>query len=293
LLHCHRVVYPLTFDDPSWTLDDWCGQCHRKKGLVLWTDPQHETADYLYGEPLADLILGNIDAFELTFFENSPFDALAEYYSLLKAGITAPLVGASAKDNNGIAVGSMRTYAYVAPDQEFTYSAWIDAVRAGRTFVTNGPLLKLTINGDVPMKLHSLPNAEPLQVRIEAKSIVPFDRLELLWNGTAIATANPSRSVPMEATLEHELSGADSGWLAARCVGDALVPSRPAPQRVFAHTSAVSVLVAARPPSLDRGVIKAFLAELEKMYRWAESLNAKRLAHIVQEARTTLAKRIS
>src|SRR5205823_5897859 len=54
LLHCHRLVYPLAGAGVDWTLDDWCGQCHRKKGLVVWTDPQFETAEYLYGEPLAD-----------------------------------------------------------------------------------------------------------------------------------------------------------------------------------------------------------------------------------------------
>ena len=154
LLHCHRIVYPLTFGGPNgkddWTLHDWCDQCHRKKGLVVWTNPQHQTAAFLYGEPLADLILGKVDAFEATFWEDSPFDVLADYYRLLEAELVVPLIGASGKDSNGLPLGQMRTYAQLPRGQDFTYSNWIEAVRAGRTFVSNGPILNFMINGEVP-----------------------------------------------------------------------------------------------------------------------------------------------
>ena len=42
LLHSHRVVYPLNFGGADatddWSLGDWCDQCHRKGGLVVWTN---------------------------------------------------------------------------------------------------------------------------------------------------------------------------------------------------------------------------------------------------------------
>ena len=44
-------------------------------------------------------------------------------------------------ESNRVLLGSPRTYARLQAGQEFTYKAWIEAVRAGRTFVTNGPLL--------------------------------------------------------------------------------------------------------------------------------------------------------
>ncbi|HZZ82676.1 MAG TPA: hypothetical protein VFE62_29530, partial [Gemmataceae bacterium] len=154
LLNPHRIVYPLAFGGPNgkedWTLADWCDQCHRKKGLVAWTDPLHEAADFRYGEPLADLVLGKIDAFEVTFFEDSPFDVMPDYYRLLDADLIVPLVGASAKESNGIALGSMRTYAQV--EGEVSLDNWIDGVRAGRTFISNGPLLRWSIDGKVPGK---------------------------------------------------------------------------------------------------------------------------------------------
>src|SRR5262249_39009768 len=105
LLNCHRLVFPLSFGGPhgreDWGLADWCDQCHRKAGLVVWTRPASANPDFPLGEPLADLILGKVDAFELDFFENSPFDSLPDWYTLLNAGLRVPLAGASGKDSNG------------------------------------------------------------------------------------------------------------------------------------------------------------------------------------------------
>ncbi len=294
LLHCHRVVYPLTLDANDWTLADWCGQCHRKKGLVVWTDPQHQTAEFVYGEPLADLIVGNIDAFELTFFEDSPFDALADYYKLLDAGLVVPLVGASAKDCNGVALGLMRTYAHVPPDQEFTYSRWIDAVRAGRTFVSNGPLLHFTIDRNVPSLTHDIPAGEiNVEIYAEAKSLTPVEHLELLWNGNVVERVQPALASPYHAEIRRSFSPKASGWLAVRCVGQALLPSRPAPQRVFAHSSPVAIHKVDKPGWSKPEAVRSLLGELANLSKWAQRIGFDRLLHVVEEARTILAKKVS
>ena len=61
------------------------------------------------------------------------------------------LFDASGKETNGVALGAMRTYAQSSG--EFTYTNWIEAVRAGRTYVSNGPLLNFTTSPlrSVPM----------------------------------------------------------------------------------------------------------------------------------------------
>src|SRR5262249_59262512 len=102
-------------------------------GLVVWTRAWHENEDFPLGEPLADLILGKVDAFEIDFFEDSPFDVLSDWYVLLNCGFRVPLVGGSGKDSNGVALGRMRTYARLRSGEEFSYKNWIETVRAGRT----------------------------------------------------------------------------------------------------------------------------------------------------------------
>src|SRR5262249_39197652 len=123
LLNCHRVVYPLTINAwqvGQWTLWDWCDQCHRKSGLVV-SERLRMRGGTEGCEILAALILGKIDAVEES-------EAIA-WHRLLNCGFRVPLVGASAKDCNGVILGRRRTYARLRPGEEFSYKSWIEAVR--------------------------------------------------------------------------------------------------------------------------------------------------------------------
>src|SRR5262249_30519079 len=90
LHHCHRPVYPLRFGAPvgpdNWSVADWCDQCHRKKGLVVWPDLPRLTAEDLQGEALAALLLGKVDAFEVSHFGEPEPLVLGDYYRLLDCG---------------------------------------------------------------------------------------------------------------------------------------------------------------------------------------------------------------
>src|SRR5579885_2927931 len=227
LLNCHRVVYPLTFGGPDgwddWTLADWCDQCHRKGGLVVWPSPAHDPTDWPLGEPLADLILGKVDAFEVASYQESPYDSFSDWYPLLNCGFRVPLLGASGKENNGTALGGMRTYARLRPGEALSYKGWIEAVRAGRTFVTNGPLLTLEVAGKGPGDVLDFETAgQKVRVREEARSVIPFETLEIVAGGTEIAGA-PAAGSPAAATVDAEVAVPPCHWLAARCRGRQLL----------------------------------------------------------------------
>jgi hypothetical protein len=302
LLNCHRVVYPLRFGGPDgfedWAMADWCDQCHRKGGLVVWTKTAHEAAGFRFGEPLADLILGKVDAFEIDAFEDSPFDVLPDWYGLLNCGLRVPLAGSSGKDNNGMLLGALRMYARLQSGEAFTYKNWIEAVRAGRTFVTNGPLVGLRVNDREQGETVQLAVDSPtVHVRAEAKSIVPFDRLEVIVNGTIVADTAASGS-PTTAVLETDVPLSSSGWLAARCRGEPQLLHRPANQRVFAHTSPVYVQAEGRPAAFDLAARNRFVAELEGMLAWVaqearceQERQREHLAEIIQAARQELLRR--
>ena len=46
-------------------------------------------------------------------------------------------------------VGSHRTYVYTG-ERGLDMHAWLEGMRAGRAFVTNGPLVELSVNGMLP-----------------------------------------------------------------------------------------------------------------------------------------------
>jgi hypothetical protein len=265
LLNCHRVVYPLAFGDEggdNWTLAAWCDQCHRHGGLVIWTDAcEHRAA--AFGEALADAILGKIDAIEA-----GAGLAPDVWYALLNCGFHLPLAGGSGKRSNRAAVGAVRTYAQLLPDQELTYRHWIEAVRAGRTFVTRGPLVSLSVNGQGPGSVVRVPaDAATVKVSATARSVTPFERLELILNGDRVADARSdpaTATAPATAAIEAELDIPAAGWLAVRGIGGD-------PPHVSAHTSPVYVEREGQAPRPDPKKLasESFLqSSLDKTLEW-------------------------
>jgi hypothetical protein len=299
LLNCHRVVYPLRFGGPGglddWSVADWCDQCHRKSGLVVWPDLPRLSPERPQGEALAALILGKIDAYEVSRFDDPEPEVLGHWYRLLNCGIRVPLAGGSGKDSNAIALGAVRTYARLPPGEALSYAAWVEAVRAGRTFVTNGPLLSLTVDDQGPGAVVEVPpEGRRLRVRAEAQSTVPFDQLEVLADGEVIVEKVASGN-RQSAVLEVEHAAAGSGWLAARCWGRERLADG---QCVYAHTSPVCFQAGGRPVRHAPKTVAPLLAALDATLGWVANearceneRQREHLAGVLGEARRELLRR--
>jgi hypothetical protein len=277
-------------------MGDWCDQCHRKGGLVVWSQLWPAGSDQPIGEPLAHLVLGKVDALEANVLPHP--DLLDAWYQLLGCGYRVPLVGGSSKGSNTVTLGSLRTYARLEPGEELSCKSWIEAVRAGRVFVTNGPLLSLTVDGQAPGAVIDLPAAgAAVRVRAEVSSNVPVRYLELVAAGVVVAGTDGSN--PLTRTvLEIDLPVTESGWLAARCHGDAELPGGSGPQRAYAHSAPVYLQVESRPHRPDPRAVAFVLTELDRILPWADgqsySTTERRARHytcIVQRAREALLRR--
>jgi len=188
LLNSHRPVYPLAFggeETHDWSVCDWCNQCHRKGGLTVWVDAFEPAGGIAGGEALVAAILGKIDAIEVTG-ELRKVPLMPWVYCLWDAGFLIPLVGASGKDSNRTALGSVRTI--VRSNGE----SWVEAIRAGRTVATDGPLLILDQHRD---RFHAA-----------LRKVAPASRVEIVSNGRIVA----------EGERGAEWAAEGSGWVAAR-----------------------------------------------------------------------------
>jgi hypothetical protein len=299
LLKSHRPVYPLRFGAPGlddWSVADWCDQCHRKRGLVVWPDLPRLRPEALQGEALAALILGKIDAFEINRFPDNEPETLADWYRLLDCGFRLPLVGGSGKNSNTMALGAVRTYARLEPGNEFSYGTWIEAVRSGRTFITNGPLLTLTVEDRDPGGVLALPaGGQTVRIRAEVRSATPIDQLEMLCNGRLLGTKEASGN-RQAALLEIETNVTASGWLTARCWSREHLPDG---QVVFAHTSPVYFVVAGQSLRPSAETAHPLLAILEQTRAWishaarcATEQQREHLLGVVEEGRQELTRRI-
>ncbi len=70
------------------------------------------------------------------------------YYHLLNCGLRIPPTAGSGSGEVANPVGYNRAYVHVEGD--FTYEKWWESLRAGRVVVTNGPLIRPNVEGEMP-----------------------------------------------------------------------------------------------------------------------------------------------
>jgi len=207
-------------------------------GYNFTADPQTMSAR----EMPVDLALGSINAMDV--LSNSDEDAAAGlWYRLLNTGLRCAIsAGTDSMTNrrqHWIA-GGQRVYVNVPG--KFDYDGWVAGYKAGRSFATNGPLLRFTVEGKGPGGEARLAGAGSVAIVAAATSVVPFETLEVVANGQVIATARAEGgglSTRLSINTTHRLDR--SAWLAARARGpyhrflanDA---------SVYAHTSPVYCL---------------------------------------------------
>jgi hypothetical protein len=196
-----------------------------------------------------DAALGKIDAIDVMSYPGDELRTCEFWYRLLNCGLRLAATAGTDTFMNQCDMEQFsnppagdRVYALV--EGEFTVESWCEAVRAGRTFVTNGPMLSLEVNGQIPGDEIAAHAGAAIGVVVEAGSYVPMERVELIVNGEVVATAM-AEDEGQRALLAHELKADASCWIAARAVG---AHHRLAlDDHVFAHTSPVYVSVDEQP----------------------------------------------
>jgi hypothetical protein len=254
LLHAHRLVFPLSFwsETDSWILEDWCDQCHRKKGLVIADDWLECLSDDMQSELLAEIVRGKIDAV-LGWTDEL---AVQPWYDLLNAGLRIPVAAGSLKKAVDEVVGTRRTYAYVGTESESpSYRDWIEAVRAGRSFFTNGPLLLARFGEFLPGDVVSAERAKQgLDFNVAVRSAVPVEDVEIVFNGQVI-----DRVKGEKVSSSFTLNEGTGGWIAARCTSP--------DGKLWAHTNPIYIEGDAWPQRAEART--RLSAKIERMLAWA------------------------
>ncbi|MGH3298032.1 MAG: CehA/McbA family metallohydrolase, partial [Trebonia sp.] len=210
------------------TLSDWADRTHAQGGTVVAAHFPNPN-----GEPAVLVATGRADAVEMLAHNG---DAMLEYYRYLNCGYRLPLVGGTDKMSGGVPVGLYRTYARL--DEEFSYDAWCQAVRAGRTFLSGGPLVTLSVDGREPGDTVQLSGPGTVSVHATVRSIFPLRSLEVVRNGEVVMRLAVDGARQAEIGEELRLDG--NSWVACRAIGaDCHLDEWG--RRVFAHTSPVYV----------------------------------------------------
>jgi hypothetical protein len=268
-------IFPMSTSGPSEgyigdpterAMSDWADEVRDKGGLAIVPH-----FPFPHSEVIAEVVLGKVDGLEIRDFHVPTMDTFAvhEWYRLMSCGYRIAAVGGTDKMSAGMPVGGVRTYAFIG-DHELSHQSWSDAVRAGRTYTTSGPLMDFTVEGLRPGDELALPESGgSVHVKASASCAMPINKLEIVFNGKVIAEAS-SESGEKLLVIDEELNLPGSGWIAARAVSNH-VSWHVWPVHFAAHTSAVYVK-AGQTEVFDASLGKYLITTMQGGVEWLDTL---------------------
>jgi len=274
LLNIKELVYPLTWGGPGEGVEggfDWppmahqADQAHEQGGFVSWA---HFPGPR--GEVAVDVALGKLDAVDLltwgdAFRTNGQAPPARTWYRFLNVGFDVPATAGTDKMSTNQVVGSVRTYVHL--DQPFTYERWIEGAKAGRTFVTTGPMLTFSVDGREAGETIALGETGTVTVHATVRSLLPVERLEVVRGGEVVMVQENPDSL-RNLTLETPIDVEGSTWIAVRTASSRPMPTNGVPLQ--AHSSPVYVSVAGAPRQSPEDA--AFLMGwTDEAIEWAET----------------------
>lgn len=228
-------------------------------GLVTYGHPMFVGEPLPYGADLTapnaaarelpiDAILGVAHAIDLMSYNSDETLSTELWYRLLNCGIRlAASVGTDALlDQDTNPLGGDRVY--VKSTGELSMDNWLDGLRQGRSFVTNGPMLSLQVNGQGPGSTLEVQAGEDVIIQGSVESHLPFTAVELIVDGNvtwAQTELTASGGIPQVYHFSTTQGVDASSWIALRVRG----PNHPTlfDGPLWAHTSPVFVHADALP----------------------------------------------
>ncbi len=237
--HCHTVGGTLSYAHPMFDSSELDEVFSPKRRLSVEAK-----------ELPVDAALGHIDAIDVMSYPGNTLETCKLWYRLLNCGLRLAATAGTDTFMNFAALDDFSNppagdRVFVRVEGAFTTESWCAGVRAGTTFVTNGPMISLDVAGrGIGDEIAAEPG-DVLRIEAEAGSAVPIERIELTVNGEVVASA-AADGHGRHAALSHDLRIDESCWIAIRVSG----PKHELVLDVdgaFAHTSAVYVTVGGAP----------------------------------------------
>lgn len=211
-------------------------------------------------EDVPDWIAGTLDAHNI-FDGGSRGGYEDTFYRFLDVGLRVPF----STGTDWFLYDFSRVYVEI--EEPLSVERWLEGLRKGRSFITNGPLLEFSVDKHRPGDVIRL--AEPGQVEISARAVgrCDFQRIEVVQNGRVVQS-EPSRAVGghFEAALTAPLRISQSGWIALRVSAET---KNELGGPLFGHTSAVYVEVAGKA-IFKPEVAEALIADMREAMQTIE-----------------------
>ena len=168
------------------------------------------------------------------------------YYALLNSGFPIAPTAGTASGVHPVPLGHSRVY--VQTGDALDLDAWLAGLKAGRSFVTTGPMLFARLNQQWPGHRFSHDKADPWkgEITIEAIGARPISTVEIIVNGRVAHRFEPTpeRTAAGAWSTKQRQSVAlsSSAWVAVRCI-----ETQPDGRKRFAHTGSWWITLGNQP----------------------------------------------
>ena len=217
---------------------------HRNGGLGYYVHPVSVPDPFATGggvpvELVADAVMGEVDALEIMCLWSSFEGTAALWHRFLNLGLTvAPSAGTDVMLNlyRTMAVGTTRVYVHTG--DRLNWPAYLEGLRAGRSFVTNGPMLDFRVDGERgDVRPGGVASPGTSTWTLELATATGVDTVDIIVNGRVVES-HPAMASPGQRTYTGEVDLPGSGWIAARARGG---PTRwpSMDTSPFAHTAPI------------------------------------------------------
>jgi hypothetical protein len=198
---------------------------HEQGALVGYVHPLDSVPDPVKTavtfELPADVALGKVNYIEVVGFSDHKSTA-AVWYKLLNCGFRLPAAAGTDFMGNYASlrgpIGLNRVYAE-APAGPLKLEPWLESIKAGRTFATNGPLLRFELGRKTPGGEVHLDKTQEVSFRAALGSIVPVDHLQIVCNGK-VAREFELSADRTTAYAQGQVAIEGSGWCILRAFSD-------------------------------------------------------------------------
>ena len=232
-----------------------CDDARDQGGIVIWCHNGRGME-----APVA-AALGKLDAFNLfdPFWMDPEYDL---WYRLLNCGMRLP----ASTGTDWFVCSNNRVYVHT--EKEFSYASWIDGMKKGRTYITNGPAVDMLVN-DAPIgSTIPLDGGGKLEVEVRFASHYPVVAAEVIADGVVVHRQGYPDGGMHQETVRCELLAERNGWVAARLWGDARDSFD---QAIYAHTSPTYFSCGPSPEGRADDA-RFFLESIDESLKWIDTV---------------------
>jgi hypothetical protein len=252
-----RGITGASYDDG--TLYEALVEARKRGATTLWCHNRQGLED------IPNWVAGNLDA-QVIFeglSDNSYHDT---FYRYMNIGMQVPFSTGTDWFLRDMAL------TYVKAPLPLTLEGWLKALREGKSFITNGPMLSLTINDKSVGEIIPAKNNDKLKIKGRGYARRDFQQMELIKNGKVIETIPTQyKDDHYVAILDKNINVEGPAWFALRIPPFRTTHyDRPEPgfpgfnefgMPLFAHTSAVYIRVNGRDVFLNQAA-ESLMAEV-------------------------------